>query len=726
MLAWTFLPMFAGPALLAILAPAAPAKEQTLAIDLPALAGSAADRQKRAEAHLAATAVELPAGSITLADVVAILAASGNPTRLAAGADPARTATLAASKGTYWQAVAQVCAAFQVEPLPGMTHFPVPELYNQEGEFLPVQVGPVDLAPARHRPRLAPCGGALALVQEAAVVRRRVVDGRGESGAWIQATIAVRLEPRVAGGILGSTVVAWNGASEAGGRNLRLAPERGESPDAARLRLDSPSADVATATIAAELRLGVIAAWSSESALAPGDAANLSLGEQRLVLALARQNDGMQLSLKWTEGALLGTPQLRLVREGAPLPHKGTSTDSNNTSITTTLTFGDPSDVVHQARVAGHVRLGQVAMPLRIPLDLATPVEALSTGDPASLAPSRVRWAAGDATLLEALGRLAVDGQAVMLEVGIDGQRRAMLPAVDGTWWEAVVATCRAFALTIMPPARTDEGRTAEERIVGGPLSLAAAGPGRPGLGTLQACGPVLVEIQRADLDDSRGLGSRGRSLQVRCRLRLEPRADPGRIGQSTIAWDSLARVGELALPVGDGDAGGNSPAIRSRRFECDEGTNRSQDGGPARIDHLPAGRQTVRLTGQAVLPLLQPQRIDLRLSPGSWTTRPFGAGTLSATVASAAQTEAFGLPSRPGLLVVQSGTDDDPHLVLTGPDGKGINLEPGNGAQRNGRNLQCFPLPADPAGEYALSAKCTLTTGDVRLPIAVTVELPE
>ena len=736
MVAWSFLPVLAIWALLALLSPVAQAKEQNLAIELPALAGSAADRQKRAEARLAATPVDLPAGSITLADAVAALAASGNPTRLAAGLDPARTATLTAAKGTYWQAVAQVCAAFQVEPLPGMTHFPVPEIYNQDGEFLPVQLGPVEFipAPARSRTRLVPCGAALALVQEAAVVRRRVVGGRGESAAWIQATVAVRLEPRVAGGILGSTVVAWGEATEPGGKILRLANDRNENQgvvDATRLRLESPSVDVATATVAAELRLGVIEAWSSESALAPGDAINLTLGEQRLVLALAKQNDGMQLSLKWTEGALLGNPQLRLIRDGAVLPNKNTNTDSNNNTLTTTLTLGDPSDVVHQARVSGHVRLGQVAFPLRIPLDLApAPADAAPNADPAlagtTLPPSRVRWAAGEATLLETLGRLSADGQAVMLEVGIDGQRRAMLPAIDGTWWEAVVATCRTFALTIMPPAKTEEGRTTEERIVGGPLSLAAAGAGRPGLGTFQTCGPVLVEVLRAELDDSRGLGSRGRSLHVRCRLRLEPKADPGRIGPFTIAWDSLARVGDQALPVRDGDAGGNSASIRSRRFDGEDVSNRPQDGHAARIDRLPAGRQTVRLTGQAVPPLLLPQRIDLRLVPGVWTTRPFGAGTLSATVATAAQTEAFGLPPRASLLVVQGGVEDDKRLDLTGPDSKAIKLDQNGTTQRNGRNLSAFTLPADPVGEYALSAKDTLTTGDARLPITVTVELPE
>src|SRR5690348_2186049 len=79
-----------------------------------------AQRQKAVADLLAPSPVRLAGGHVKLADALAALTASGNTTTADAGVDLTREADLPPSNGTYWEAVAAICAAWQLEPKAGI------------------------------------------------------------------------------------------------------------------------------------------------------------------------------------------------------------------------------------------------------------------------------------------------------------------------------------------------------------------------------------------------------------------------------------------------------------------------------------------------------------------------------------------------------------------------------------------------------------------------------
>lgn len=97
-------------------------------------------------------------GRLSLAEAVAVLNKSGNPTHLVPGADASRQVMLPAFRCSYWQAVLLVARSFELElRAPARTANPS---HDQElrGEAIAIGHGPLELAD--RRPRSAPRPGA--------------------------------------------------------------------------------------------------------------------------------------------------------------------------------------------------------------------------------------------------------------------------------------------------------------------------------------------------------------------------------------------------------------------------------------------------------------------------------------------------------------------------------------------------------------------------------------
>lgn len=152
-------------------------------------------------------------------------------------------------------------------------------------------------------------------------------------------------------------------------------------------------------------------------------------------------------------------------------------------------------------------------------------------GEPAAAtAPTPLRWEAGRVSLANVLGRLAVGGNKVWLAEDLDDAVEAEVPAVDGVWWDGVVAACQVFSL------RPDEGEPADEQLdlpgmavpIGHGTLVLSRGP-LPGM---QVAGGLLACAE--------GGGT------VRLWLRAEPR-----VGRGRLAWGR----GEPPVLIPDGGA---------------------------------------------------------------------------------------------------------------------------------------------------------------------------
>ncbi len=147
-----------------------------------------------------------------------------------------------------------------------------------------------------------------------------------------------------------------------------------------------------------------------------------------------------------------------------------------------------------------------------------------------------LHWEAGRVSLADALGRLTATGNRIWLTKQVDDATEAHVPAIDGVWWDGVIAVCKAFDL------RPDSGEPSDDQLdlpgqpvpVGhGTLVLSRGHP--PGL---QAVGGLLAA---ADNDGS-----------VRLWLRAEPRLPRGSLAWARADQPSVSPSRELALEPGD------------------------------------------------------------------------------------------------------------------------------------------------------------------------------
>lgn len=172
---------------------------------------------------------------------------------------------------------------------------------------------------------------------------------------------------------------------------------------------------------------------------------------------------------------------------------------------------------------------------------LALLAMALLAADPA--APTPLRWPAGRVALGDAVARLEVGGNRVWLGAGVDDRAEAELPAVDGVWWDGVVAVCQAFRV------RPDDGDPSDERLDGPGIAVPV------GHGTVVLCrgSPPAMQVAGsllAVVEHDAGIG---------LWLRAEPR-----LARGQLAW-------------GRAEDAGLEPAVES--FEAQEPQPDSERG---------------------------------------------------------------------------------------------------------------------------------------------------
>lgn len=457
---------------------------------------------------LAATPLRWAAGPATLAEAVARLHADGNRVLLADGLDGQAPADLPALDGVWWDGVAAICAAWKLRPDPGE---PAPARRNRASSAqVPVGHGTLLLLPGP-TPGLQVHDGLLAIATADAT----------------RVTLALRAEPRVPRGSIAWGQIA-SATLEPGGDD-RLGEAEPDSAVLAwqLLRTVPPGARLAVAAEVAPSQ-----AWQRETELTAGKDVAITIGEQTLTAALltdAGQTEwqgepiGERRPLLAVAGpaALLEGLRVELTADGAEVGSRGGGQRRNN----------ERASLYRYLRAVPEGRLvltlaGRSDGPSR-PLAIAVPLPPPVRADRPTEAPTPFACAAGTAPLSRWLQALSASGNPVLAEVGLDVSLAVTMPAVDGAWWDGVLALCRAAGLAPAPPTTGPIGDGAL-RLVKRPLPAVAA------------CGPVLVLATREE--SPAGL------VVLRLHLLTEPRLPAGTFTAPQANWATWA-MDEMQTP---------------------------------------------------------------------------------------------------------------------------------------------------------------------------------
>ncbi|MBA3846016.1 MAG: hypothetical protein H0X45_05165 [Planctomycetes bacterium] len=474
------------------------------------------------------------------------------------------------------------------------------------------------------------------LIEAVAVgVNQRLGD---EPRRWIDLSLRLRFEPRLLAETLGSCQATWR--LESGGGELRV--EAGDNrPGLSRLAIDDPAEDLARIVLGGTLALDLVEPLALAVPLRPGDRATIATAGGDLVVRLIddaqAKAEGKQMSgvlLEYPAAALAREPQLALSIDGKPVSSRGGSSHSGGPRHERMLYLEDLIDVEHVVRVGTALPVAGLTFPLRLALDLAALPDGERRPGQAYDRASAVAWTGGERSLAEAIAQLAVAGNDVVLDVGVDERRRAHLPAFSGGFWDGALALCAAFEIGIVPSAPDEPAATPQHwqfrngrnfrfnanaantaaPIACGPLRLSGEGSPAP-----QVCGLVLVQPAASTLTTTRGLGGVSRTLTSAVRLRLEPRFARDLVAQAAVTWASHGR-----------DQDGRIVALRPAAPPS-EGWN-AQGGDPlaVAVDGLDAASRRVRLDGLLQLELRRPVRHDFSLTPGGSRVLQIGDNVLT------------------------------------------------------------------------------------------------
>ena len=722
----------------------------------PLLAQPEAQRTQQVQARLAATPLAWSGGRLTAADAVALLAASGNATVLVDPADAGRVAELSAMAGGYWQGVVAVCAAFDlvIEPGEGLDQTEDSGRYgnrDNNGTALVATGGPVLLRgrdPVGTRPLYVPCGSVLAeilafdLHQRQGAVASRTADVR----------LSLRLEPRVQPLQIGTTLVAWTTVEDPLGRKLNSSETAGgRRADVSAVHLSDIQDGFSGCTLNGELLVQTLEPVTLSATVRQGDKARVDLLGQEVSMQLMGEGEttangqrgpGFSLSVPT---AVLGTrPKLTVTLSGQPL--KFTNQGSHWSGGRIELFYRGPKllEGAYVATLAGQAALQQVRLPLRVPIALARlPAgERPLAGGLDLQVPTHVRWDAGECDVAEAVRRLS-GANHVLLELGADERRRAMLPAFDGSFWGGVLTVCRAFDLTILPPSqsvqgRDNEGETVPTCITGGPLCLGPRHGDRPAVETFQASGILLMVMDALTVVTNQSLDGVTRQAEVSYRLRLEPRLDASLIGSATVSWTSLAGVGdgrplvveESSIETSEEDeAQVQMRVMRVGRRLVRVASNDAPAGATATgrvvVSGLPAGQVPLTLSGQVALHLRRPVRAELSLSPGGRSTARLGERSAMVKMFTSANDD-DNSTERSGVSVEMAGDQIDALAVeVRDAAGKAVRSNGSGNTGSNGRSRLMWYFAALEQGPYIVVLTARERLGVLRLPFSLTATTP-
>ncbi len=680
----------AGARLAALLLPlilAAAGEAQPAAGAAAAVGGGAAEEVAGRELVAGisrATAVRLSGGATSLAVAVTLLSASGNPTLLAEGVDPAASAVLPPQDGTYWQALLAVCAAFDLaiaaSPLVGSdsapTGAPGLELH------VPVQTGPVTLcrrAPGSPRLLAEAQGPVVLVVEELQLNQARSRDPGDPLARWVDLALRLVIEPHVAAGSIGIASLALAAHSVPAGKELALeASDQGHGdghpdarfPGSIRLFLAHFPA-ISAFRLTGELTLPVGEAANLAATLRLGTAQEVVHGQDRMTLRLidgeaakreSRRGPGLLCS--YPASALVGEPVLHVVVGGLELPGLEVVSERHDDDIELTMLFAsEPAAQEHAVEVSASFHRGEAALPLSCSIDLgALPAGDAEAAQAGSLGRATVlSWPAGPATLQQALQRLRASGNQVLLELGADETRSCALPAFSGSFWDGVLAVCRAYQLTVLAGDGAESASMPDDENVGGlirsvlpidggTVCLGQERPERPALSSMQACGPLLAMITDSESVLTRGRLGVERTANLACRLRLEPRLRAVRLRNSWVIWHAFAEAAGRSLPI-------RRPLLDPHAPRAAEGGDPPLAFGPASpatppraspwgvaVGGLPAGATRLSLGGLFVGELELPEQLTLALSPGQRQAVRLGEHVLVVSFLDQAQARSLGL----------------------------------------------------------------------------------
>lgn len=732
------------------------AGEVDFTVSSPLLAQPEAQRTQQIQARLAATPLAWPGGRLTAAQAVALLAASGNATTLVDPADADRSADLPALAGDYWQGVAAVCAAFDlvIEPGEGLDQAEDSGRYgnrDNNGTALVATGGPLLLRgrdATGPRPLYVPCGSVLAEVlafdlhQRQGAVASRTADVR----------LSLRLEPRVQPLQIGTTLVAWTTVEDPLGRKLNSSEAAGgRRADVSAVHLSDVHENFTGCTLTGELLVQTLEPVTLSATIRPGEKARADLLGQEVSMQLigdgettanGQRGPGFSLSVPT---AVLGTrPKLTVTLGGQPLKFNNQGSHWSGGRIE--LFYRGPKllDGAYVATLGGQAALQQVRLPLRVPIAVARlPMEERPLAGGLDLqVPTRLRWDAGECDVAEAIRRLAGANQ-VLLELGADERRRALLPAFDGGFWDGVLTVCRAFDLTILPPSQSVQGQDQEGEatptcITGGPLCLGPRHGDRPGVGNFQASGILLMVMDALTVVTNQGLDGVTRQAELSYRLRLEPRLDASLIGSATVSWTSLAGIGdgrplvveESSIETAEEDEGQVQMRVmrvgrRLVRVASNDASFGATATGRVVVSGLPAGQVPLVLSGQVALHLRRPVRAELSMAPGGRAAVRLGDRAAMVKMFSAANDEDAG-NERSGVSVEMTGDQVDALAVeVRDAAGKAVRSNGSGNSGSNGRSRLMWYFATLDQGAYTVILTARERLGVLRLPFNLAATTP-
>ena len=734
------------------------AAESELTVSSPLLALPTEAREQQIAERMQATPLGWPAGRMIIADAVKQLAKGGNATSLGTSIDPTLQADVPALAGNYWQGIVTICVAFDlvIEPGEGM------DVGEDSGRFgnrdntgtaIVATGGPVRLVqrpPGRSRPLYVSCG---LLLAEVGALNVRVRNG-GDLSRTADMETMFRFEPRVQGLQVGTTLAAWRSVDDVLGRRLEYTESAKENQgDVSIVHLAAVPEPFNGCTLVGELLVQTLEPVSLSATMRVGDKARASLLGQEITLHLIGEGEttangqrgpGFSISVPT---AVLGTrPTLQVQSAGQSLPFNNQGSHWSGGRIE--LFYRGPRQLegAYEVTLVGQAALQQIRLPVSVPITLESlpRQEKPLIGGMELQVPSRVRWEAGEVALKTAVGFLSPSNH-VLLELGADEQRRVLLPAFEGQFWDGVLVICRAFDLSILPPSQSVQAQSEEESsiatcLTSGPLCLGQRRGDRVGVDGYQASGILLLGVDDVTVITNQGLDGVSRQAEIAYRLRLEPRLDASLIGSATVSWTSLGGVDagrplvveESPTQPRNNDDGEHVPMRFMRvgkrliRVPANSTTTESvMTSGVVTVTGLPTESVNLSLNGQVSLQLRRPVRSEITVTAEERTIAMLGDKALVVRMLTNKDEPRAGANRRGISVEMASDNLDALNLDLHDSTGKSVRSTGSGNSGSNGRMRLMWYFAELDDGPYAVVLTARERMATLRLPFVLSTKTP-
>jgi hypothetical protein len=714
-------------------------------------------REQQVAERMQATPMGWPAARMTIAEAVQRLAASGNTTTLGTLIDPTRQADVPAVAGDYWQAIIAVCVAFDVVIELGE----VMDVGEDSGRFgnrdnngtaVVMTGGAVRLVqrpPNRNRPLYVSCGLVLA---EVGALNIRVREG-SEISRTAEIQTMFRFEPRVRALQVGTTLAAWRSVEDALGRRLEWSESAKETQgDVSVVHLSAVPEPFNGCTLVGELLVQTLEPVSLSATMRVGDKARTTLLGQEVTIHLIGEGEttangqrgpGFSLSVPT---AVLGTrPTLQVQAAGQSLQFNNQGSHWSGGRIE--LFYRGPRQLegAFEVSLFGQAALQQIRVPVTMPITLASlpKGEKSLIGGMELQVPTRVRWDAGEFDLKTAIGFLSQTNQ-VLLELGANEQNKVLLPAFDGQFWEGVLAICRAFDLTILPPSQSVKAQDDEESsiatcLTSGPLCLGQRRGDRVGVDGYQASGILLLGIDDVTVITNHALDGLSRQAEISYRLRLEPRLDASLIGAASVSWTSLGGIDAgrplvvEEAPMQANNEDGEHQQMRfmrvGKRLIRVPASNNTGElvsaSGVVTVTGLPTDSVNLSLNGQVSLQLKRPVRSEITVVADERAIAMLGDKSLVVRMLTS-KDEQLANGNRRGISVEMANDHLDAlNLDLRDSTGKSIRSTGNGNNGANGRMRLLWYFADMDNGPYTVVLTARERMATFRLPFVLTTKTP-